>query len=84
MRPGVFFDLEDEMTVNLTAYWNQILTKLLKKFWIEYFRDIKEPIVMEDNVSIYKTIDILVKKELGMRYHQHQLNFSDFNSIENI
>ena len=32
MGPGVFFDLEDEMTVNSTVYPDQILTGPLKEF----------------------------------------------------
>ena len=84
MGPGVFFDLEDEMTVNSTVYRDQILTGPLKEFWEESFGDVEEPIVMEDNAPVHKKVCIPVRKELGMRCHQHPPNSPDLNPIENI
>ena len=84
MGPGVFFDLEDEMTINSTVYRDQILTGPLKEFWEESFGDVEEPIVMEDNAPVHKKVCIPVRKELEMRCHQHPPNSPDLNPIENI
>jgi len=39
---------------------------------------------MEDNAPPHKKICISVREELGMKCHQHSLNSSDLNPIENI
>ena len=78
------FDSEDERTVNSIVYWDQILTEPLKEFWKKSFGDVEEPIVMENNAFIHKKVCISVKKELGMRCHQHLPNSSNLNPIENI
>jgi len=80
----VFFDLENEGTVNSTIYRDQILKGPLMKFWENVFGDIQELIVMEDNASIHKKVCIPIRQELGMRCYQHPSNSSDLNSIENI
>ena len=84
MRPGVFFELENGKKVNSTIYWNQILTEPLQKFWKKLFRDVEVPVVMEDNASPYKQMDIPVRIDLGMKCHQHFTNSPDLNPIENI
>ena len=67
--PGIFFDLEDGQKVNSTIYRNQIWLEPLKEFQKESFRDIIEPIVMEDNTPVYKKMYIPIKQKLGMRCH---------------
>ena len=84
MGPGVFFELEDRQKVDSTVYRDQILTGPLQEFWEESFEDVEQPIVMEDNAPPHKKVCIPVRKELGMRSHQHPPNSPDLNPIENI
>ena len=84
MGPGVFFDLEDGNKVNSTIYQDQILKGPLQEFWEKSFWDVEVLIVMEDNAPPHKKVYILIRKELGMKCHQHSSNSPDLNPIGNI
>ena len=66
MGLGFFFDLPMGKHIDSTIYWDQVLLGLLKEFWEEAFRDITEPIVLEDNALPHKKVCIPVHKDLGM------------------
>ena len=84
MGSGVFFELEEGKKANSTIYRDQILKGPLQEFWEESFRDMQEPIVMEDNAPPHKKVCIQVRQELGMTCHQHPADSPDLNPIENI
>jgi len=56
----------------------------LKEFWEECFRDLEEPILVEDNAPVHKKVCIPVRQELGMTCHQHPPNSPDLNPIKDI
>ena len=80
----MFFDLEEEQSVNSTIYRDQILLGPLQQFWEESFEDIKVPIVMEDNAPIHKKIYIPVQETLEMMTLEWPPNSPALNPIENI
>jgi transposase len=80
----VFFDLGAGERVNSTIYQDQILIGSLQEFWEESFKDVQEPIIMEDNAPVHKKVCIPVRQELEMKCHQHPPNSPDLNPIENI
>jgi len=84
MGPGIFFDLREGESINSMVYRDQILLGPLKEFWEESFRDLEEPILVEDNAPVHKKVCIPVKQELGMTCHQHPPNSPDLNPIEHI
>jgi len=84
MEPGVFFDLREGESINSVVYWNQILLRPLKEFWEEFFGDLKELIVVEDNAPVHKKVCIPVRQELEIIYHLHSANSPDLNPIEHI
>jgi len=84
MGRSVFFDLEEGESINSMVYREQILLELLKDFWEESFRDLEEPIMVEDIALVHKKVCISMKQELGMICHQHPPNSPDLNPIEHI
>ena len=84
MGRSVFFDLEEGESINSMVYREQILLELLKDFWEESFRDLEEPIMVDNNALVHKKVCIPMKQELGMIYHQHPPNSPDLNPIEHI
>jgi len=60
MGSRLFFDLKKGESVDSAVYQDQILLEPLQQFWEESFKDIKVPIVMEDNASVYKKVCIPV------------------------
>jgi transposase len=84
MDPGIFFRITRGEYINSTIYHNQILLGSLQDFWIEIFLDIRDPIIMEDNIPVYKGVCIKVREEMGCIIYPHPPNSPDLNPIENI
>jgi len=84
MGPGGFFHLENRESIDSSIYRDQILLGPLKQFWEEAFKDIREPIVMEDNAPVHKKVCIAARADLGMISLEWPPNSTDLNPIENI
>ena len=50
----VLFELDSGEKVNSDIYLDQILKRPLQEFWKESFEDMKQPIVMDDNIAPHK------------------------------
>jgi|SRR5438477_5684967 len=84
MGPGVFFQILKGTNITSIVYHDQILLGPLQDFWIQSFLNLKDSIIMKDNVSVYKEVCIEAQKIIGCEILTHPLNSLDLNPIENI
>ena len=84
MGPGLFFELKPGQKINSSVYRDQVLLGPLKTFVEESKTKISEPIVMEDNAPVHKSVCKQPREELKWPPYEHPPNSPDLNSIENI